>query len=159
MTKVRDSIRQIRQTFWGFVTRSGYNAQVEGLEGEILEEIEIIQHVGFSSWIPDGSRVILLPINGKSSRSVIVGSTKAQILVVANEGETVIYDQFGHQILLTESGIKMKGDVEIVEGGLTVEKDIKSLAEISDKTGSMQQMRDIYNSHTNGNTPPPSQKM
>jgi hypothetical protein len=38
----------------------------------------------------------------------------------------------------------MLGDVEIV-GGLKVEKDIKSLAEVLDKTGSMQQMRDVYN--------------
>lgn len=53
----------------------------------------------------------------------------------------------------------MIGDVEIVEGGLTVEKDIKSLAEISDKKSSMQAMRDTYNSHSNGNTPAPSQKM
>jgi hypothetical protein len=39
----------------------------------------------------------------------------------------------------------MLGDVEIVEGGLTVEKDIKSLAEVSDKTGSMQEMKWFYN--------------
>ena len=31
--------------------------------------------------------------------------------------------------------------------------------EIIDKKGSMQEMRDIYNEHNNGNTPPPTQKM
>ena len=159
MSKISRAIGQVRQAFFGIIARAGTKAQITGNDGEVLDEMEIIQHVGFSSWIPEGSRVVIIPLLGKSSRSIIIGSTEAPVLVVANKGETVIYDQWGHQILLHKNGIKMIGDVEIVEGGLTVEKDIKSLAEISDKKSSMQAMRDIYNSHSNGNTPAPSQKM
>ncbi|MEG2922089.1 MAG: phage baseplate assembly protein [Acinetobacter sp.] len=79
---------------------TNHKSQITGNDGEVLDEMEIIQQVGFSSWIPKGSRVVVIPMLGKSSRSVIVGSTEAPVLVVANEGETVIYDQWGHQILL-----------------------------------------------------------
>lgn len=159
MSKISRAIGQVRQTFMGIVARAGIKAQVKANEDEVLDEVEIIQQIGFSSWIPEGSRVVIIPLLGKSSRSIIVGSTEAPILVVAKEGETVVYDQWGHQILLHKNGIKMIGDVEIVGGGLTVEKDIKSLAEISDKKSSMQDMRDIYNTHNNGNTPAPTQQM
>ena len=158
MSKIRAAIGQVRQTFFGIIARAGAKPQITGNDGEVLDEMEIIQQVGFSSWIPKGSRVVIIPMLGKSSRSVIVGSTEAPVLVVANEGETVVYDQFGHKILLTESGIKITGDTEI-DGKLTVRNDIKSNGQISDTKSSMQAMRDTYNSHTNGNTPAPSQKM
>ncbi|RSN77888.1 phage baseplate assembly protein domain-containing protein [Acinetobacter haemolyticus] len=159
MSKIASAMAQVRQAFLGIVARAGIKAQVTGNEAEVLEEMEIIQQVGFTSWIPEGSRVVIIPLLGKSSRSIIVGSTEAPVMITVSKGETCIYDQFGHQVLLTESGIKMKGDVEIIEGGLTVEKDIKSNAQISDVKSSMQEMREIYNGHTNGNTPPPTQQM
>jgi hypothetical protein len=52
----------------------------------------------------------------------------------------------------------MLGDVEII-GELKVSEDIKSEKEISDKTSSMQAMRDAYNPHTHGSSPPPSTQM
>ncbi|ESK57551.1 phage baseplate assembly protein domain-containing protein [Acinetobacter tjernbergiae] len=159
MSKISRAIGQVRQAFFGIIARAGYKAQITGNDGEVLDEMEIIQQVGFNSWIPEGSRVVIIPLLGKSSRSIIVGSTEAPVMITVSEGETCIYDQFGHQVLLHENGIKMVGDVEIIEGGLIVEKDIKSLAEISDKKSSMQNMREIYNSHTNGNTPAPTQQM
>jgi phage gp45-like len=74
------------------------------------------------------------------------------------DGETCIYDQFGHQVLLHENGIKMTGNVEII-GGLKVLENIESEGEVSDKTGSMQQMRVTYNIHLHGSSPPPSVQM
>ena len=158
MSQFSRVLGQVRQAFVGIVARAGIKAQVTGNDDEVLDEMEIIQHIGFSSWIPENSRVVIVPMLGKSSRAVIVGSTEAPVLVVANKGETVIYDQFGHQILLTKAGVKIKGDTEI-DGKLTVKNDIESNGQVSDSKSSMQEMRDIYNSHTNGNTPAPSQQM
>lgn len=158
MNKISKAIGQVRQAFLGIVARAGAKAQVKGNEDEVLDEIEIIQQVGFSSWIPEGSRVVIVPMLGKSSRAVIVGSTEAPLVVVANQGETVVYDQFGHKILLTESGVKIKGDTEI-EGKLTVRDDIKSNGQVSDMTSSMQDMRTKYNAHKHGNTAPQDQPM
>lgn len=158
MSKISRAIGQVRQAFFGIIARAGAKAQITGNDGEVLDEMEIIQQVGFSSWIPKGSRVVIIPLLGKSSRSVIVGSTEAPVMITVSEGETCIYDQFGHKILLTESGVKITGDTEI-DGKLTVRNDINSNGQISDSKSSMQAMRDTYNSHTNGNTPAPSQKM
>ncbi|MFW1857924.1 phage baseplate assembly protein domain-containing protein [Acinetobacter defluvii] len=159
MSMISKSLGQIRQAFLGIVARAGIKAQIQGLADEVMDQMEIYQQVGFSSWIPEKSRVVILPLMGKSARSIIIASTEAPIMITVNEGETCIYDQFGHQILLHKNGVKIKGDVEIIEGGLIVEKDIKSKANISDQKGSMQAMRDAYNPHTHGNSPPPSTPM
>jgi phage gp45-like len=77
MSKISRAIGQVRQTFMGIVARAGIKAQVKANEDEVLDEVEIIQQIGFSSWIPEGSRVVIIPLLGKSSRSIIVGSTEA----------------------------------------------------------------------------------
>ena len=158
MSMISKSLRQIRQAFLGIVARAGAKAQIQGLADEVMDEMEIYQQVGFSSWIPEKSRVVILPLMGKSSRSIIIASTEAPIMISVEEGETCIYDQFGHQVLLHENGIKMTGNVEII-GGLKVLENIESEGEVSDKTGSMQAMRDAYNPHTHGNSPLPSALM
>ncbi|AZN69313.1 hypothetical protein DX910_14705 [Acinetobacter haemolyticus] len=158
MSKISRALAQVRQAFLGIVARAGIKAQVTGNDDEVLEEMEIIQQVGFSSWIPEGSRVVIIPLLGKSSRSIIVGSTEAPVMITVSEGETCIYDQFGHQVLLTASGVKIKGDTEI-DGKLTVTNDIESNGQVSDELGSMLEMREKYNIHKHGNTPVPDQLM
>lgn len=152
MSMISKSLSQIRQAFLGIVARAGIKAQIQGLADEVMDEMEIYQQVGFSSWIPEKSRVVILPLMGKSSRSIIIASTEAPIMISVEEGETCIYDQFGHQILLHKDGIKIKGDVEIVG-------DLKTTGQVSDVKGSMQVMRDAYNSHVHGNSPRPSTPM
>lgn len=158
--QINKAIKQLRFPMLGIIARgSSKSLQVQGLQDETLQEVELIQQVGFSSYIPKGAKVVVIPSQGKTAKSVVIATTGGAILVNVADGETCIYDQFGHQVLLHETGISMKGDVEIIEGGLTVEKDIKSLAQISDKTGSMQQMRVTYNIHLHGSSPPPSVQM
>lgn len=150
---------QVRQAFLGIVARAGSrSAQLEGLNSEVLQDVEIIQQVGFASWIPKGTKALLLPLGGKTSRSVLIASCNAPIVVEVSEGETCIYDQFGHKILLHKDGIKLVGNTEI-DGTLHVKEDITSGAQISDVTSSMQDMRTAYNGHNHGNTPPPDTPM
>jgi phage gp45-like len=88
----------------------------------------------------------VIPLQGKTAKAVVVATTGGAVVVNVAEGETCVYDQFGHQVLLHKDGIKMLGDVEII-GGLKVSEDIKSEKEVLDKTSSMQAMRDVYNEH------------
>ncbi len=157
--QINKAIKQLRFPMLGIIARgSSKSLQVQGLQDETLQEVELIQQVGFSSYIPEGAKVVVLPLQGKTAKSVVIATTGGAILVNVADGETCIYDQFGHQVLLHENGIKMTGNVEII-GGLKVLENIESEGEVSDKTGSMQAMRDAYNPHTHGNSPPPSALM
>lgn len=140
---------QIRQAFLGIVARfDGGKLQLKGLSGEVLQDVDLIQHVGFASGLPPDARVVVLPLSGKTGRAVVIASRGGAVVVTVEDGQTCIYDQFGHQILLSENGIKMVGDVE-VDGDFKANK-------VSDDSGSMQDMRQTYNGHKHGNTPLPT---
>lgn len=157
--QVRSAAGQVRQAFLGLVARGGQQQlQLEGLDGEVLQDVEVMQHVGFASWIPEDAKTVLLPIGGKTGRAVIVGSSGGAVVVELSEGETCIYDQFGHQILLDQNGVDIQGNVKI-HGKLQVTADISSGAnisatgDVSDSKGSMQQIRVVYNLHKHGSSP------
>ncbi|MEG2263006.1 MAG: phage baseplate assembly protein [Acinetobacter sp.] len=154
--QIQKGLGQIRQTFLGIVARGGSKMlQFTGFADEVMDEVELIQHVGFSSFVPKDARVVVIPLQGKTSKSVVIATSGGAIVVDVLEGETCIYDQFGHAIWLKEDGAHVKGgDLFIDDGNLHVLN-----GEVIDKKGSMQEMRQIYNEHTNGNTPAPSQKM
>lgn len=154
--QVARSMGQVRQTFLGIVARGGSKLlQLTGLTNEVLDETELVQHVGFSSHIPEGCRVVVIPLQGKTSRSIVIATDGAPIVIHVDEGETCIYDQFGHSVWLKEDGTHIKGgDLFVDEGNLYVTN-----GDVIDQKGSMQEMRDTYNSHTNGNTPQPTQQM
>lgn len=147
---------QVRQAFLGIVARGGSKMlQLTGLADEVLDETELIQQVGFSSHIPNGCRVVVIPLQGKTSRSVVIATDGAPIVIHVAEGETCIYDQFGHSVWLKEDGAHIKGgDLFVDDGNLYVTN-----GDVIDQKGSMQEMRDIYNIHNNGNTPQPTPQM
>jgi len=158
--QVAKGIGQVRQTFLGVVARGGSKLlQLTGLAEEVLDDTELVQQVGFSSHIPEGCRVVVIPLQGKTSRSIVIAADGAPIVIQVAEGEACIYNQFGHSVWLKEDGTHIKGSLFVDDGELFVDGRIVSKSDVSDKKGSMQEMRDIYNEHKNGNTPPPNQKM
>lgn len=151
--QVKKAMGQIRQSFQGIVARGGSDSlQLSGYSDETLQDVELIQQVGFSSHIPEGARVVVIPLQGKTAKSIIVATTAGNIVINVDSGETCIYDQFGHSVWLKEDGTHVTGD-------LFVNGNISSTREVSDQKGSMQEMRDKYNQHTNGNTPQPTPQM
>ncbi|MHA4952252.1 baseplate assembly protein [Acinetobacter pittii] len=153
--QVNKGLGQIRNSFLALVARGGSKyLQLKGFADETLQEIELIQHVGFSSHIPEDARVVVIPLHGKTSRSIVVATTGGAVVVNVDKGETCVYDQFGHSLLLKEDGTHItSGDLFVDEGNLHVNGDV------FDKKGSMQEMRDIYNQHKNGNSPTPIPQM
>lgn len=151
--QIQKGLGQIRQSFLGIVARGGAKMlQFTGFADEVLDEVELFQQVGFSSFVPKDARVVVIPLQGKTSKSVVIATSGGPIVIEVNEGETCIYDQFGHSVWLKEDGTHIEGD-------LFVNGKVQTTDDVIDKKSSMQDMREIYNGHTNGNTPQPSQQM
>ncbi|MBO9493852.1 phage baseplate assembly protein V [Thalassotalea sp. G20_0] len=79
------------------------------------------------------------------------------------DGARIEYDSNSHSLKAT---LPNEGTVELVakggfllDGPLEVTEDITSHKEVRDKKGTMQLMRDQYNGHVNGNSPPPDPQM
>ncbi|MBJ8502299.1 phage baseplate assembly protein domain-containing protein [Acinetobacter pittii] len=154
--QINKAAKQIRQPLLALVARGGSKVlQLKGFADETLQEIELFQQVGFSSDVPEGARVVVIPLHGKTSRSIVVATTGGNIVINVDKGETCVYDQFGHSVWLKEDGTHIKGgDLFIDEGNLHVPN-----GDVIDKKGSMREMRDIYNKHKHGNTPTPTEEM
>ena len=151
--QVKKGLGQIRQTFQGIVARGGSDVlQLTGYADETLQDVELFQQVGFSSHIPEGARVVVIPLQGKTAKSIVVATTAGNVVINVESGETCIYDQFGHSVWLKKDGTHVAGD-------LFVDGNISSTGDVSDQKSSMQDMRDIYNQHHNGNTPQPTPQM
>lgn len=144
--QIGQALQQVRQAFVGVVRRTGPAVQVAGLEGELLPEVQVWQQVGMVSGLPMDAQVVMLPLSGKTAKAVVIASRGGAVSVMVSEGQTCIYDQFGHQILLSESGVSIVGNVT-VQGSLTA-------TSVSDSRGSMQAMRDTFNGHGGHNTTP-----
>lgn len=145
--QVLKGLGQIRQSFLGLVSRAGSTTvQLKGFEAEVLDDVEVMQQVGFASWLPEGTKVILIPQQGKTAKSIVVATKGGKVVIDLAEGETCIYDQFGHSVWLKEDGTHVKGGNLIVDDGDLIVPN----GNIIDKKSSMQDMRDTYNSHRNG---------
>ncbi|MFV5413846.1 phage baseplate assembly protein domain-containing protein [Acinetobacter baumannii] len=154
--QINKALKQIRQPLFALVARGGSKTlQLKGFAEETLQEVELFQQVGFNSHIPEGARVVVIPLHGKTSRSIVVATSGGTVVVNVGEGETCVYDQFGHSLLLKEDGTHITaGDLFIDDGDLHVTN-----GQVFDKKSSMQEMRDIYNKHKHGNTPTPTETM
>ncbi|MFA2969773.1 phage baseplate assembly protein [Acinetobacter pittii] len=153
--QINKALGQIRQSFQGIVARGGSEVlQLTGFSDETLQEVELFQQIGFTSYIPKDARVVVLPLQGKTSKSIVIATTGSPIVINVTEGETCVYDQFGHSIWLKKDGTHIKGNLFVEDGNLQVVN-----GNVLDQKGSMQEMREIYNKHKNGNTPPPLPQM
>lgn len=115
-------------------------ANAEGLAGEKLQEMELLQHFGFTSAPPDGSQLILIPLGGRSSASVVVATEHGALrFKLDNQGESAVYNEWGDYIhlrkdrkmqVVSEAEVNVttplatfSGDVN-VEGTVTVGVDV-----------------------------------
>ena len=71
-------------------------ASGEGLAGEQLDRVELMQQFGFTSAPPAGTQLIVLPLGGRSSAAVIVATEHgAYRFQLDQAGEACLYNQWG----------------------------------------------------------------
>lgn len=70
-------------------------AQGEALAGEQAQAVEVLQQFGFSSGIPADSQLIVLPLAGRSSASVVIATEHGAYRLKVGPGEVRMYSQEG----------------------------------------------------------------
>lgn len=147
--------------------------QVELLSGEVLDGVEHFEPYGYTSNPHAGFEPIAASMAGKRSHTVcIVAADRRYRLKGLANGEVALYDDIGHQVHLTRTGIVIRGaghPVTITDTPkLRVEADIEATGQIKDICDSggktMSGMRTTYNGHTHpgdsgGTTGTPNQGM
>ncbi|XTZ40077.1 phage baseplate assembly protein domain-containing protein [Salmonella enterica] len=124
-----------------------------------------IAEFGFSSALPVGSDVVLAFLGGDRSSPVIIGSSHQGYRHTGlNPGETVLYNQWGLHILMTEKGITVEASgqdvtvnnarnatVTATEQVMLITPKLLVTGDIVDNCGTNQrtlkELRDAYNSH------------
>lgn len=93
-SNARDGFRAVLRSI-GLTTKV-QRISAEGLSGETLEKLEHFQQFGFTSAPPGGTELIVLPLGGRTSASVIVATEHgATRFVLDNQGESCVYNQWG----------------------------------------------------------------
>ena len=73
-------------------------AQADALAGEQAQAVEVLQQFGFSSGVPEGSDLIVIPLGGRTSASVIIATENAAYRLKVGPGEARMYSQDGASI-------------------------------------------------------------
>lgn len=139
-------------------------ASIEVADGVWRDDVDIMQPFGFASHVPeDGALGLAIAIGGDQGKIVVlpVGNPSKRMGGL-NPGEVGVYNDQGDKTVLTSGGnmeIKAGAAVTVVAPTVIVDGDIECTGDISDKNGSMQEMRDRYNEHDHAGTPPPSPQM
>lgn len=111
--EVRRAFAAIRLPFFGVVRlAAGRSLQVQGMDGELMQDIQMIQQFGFASGVPLGAQVVILPLMGSSRHAVAVASAGPAVQQL-QAGEVLIYDGHGNSILMDQAGIHVTGPLFI----------------------------------------------
>lgn len=80
--------------------------QVSGLADETLQEVELMQHFGFTSVPPAGTEAVIIPLGGKTTHGIVIATENGAYRVASlKNGEVAIYDSSGSTIILKNNRI------------------------------------------------------
>jgi phage baseplate assembly protein V len=132
-------------------------AKITMLSDEVYDGIEMPQQFGRQANPPVGSEVLVFFHGGNRDHgSIIATFNKEHSVIDLEEGESVQFDVSGSKILCKADGsvhITPSGGTVHITGSLVVSEDV------SDRDGSMKEMRDDYNPHTHGGGTTPTPQM
>lgn len=109
--RIKQAFGAVRQAFRGKIARvqsagGVQRIQVEGLDGEVAQDLEHAENFGFTSHPPEGSDCVIVPLGGKTSHGIIVTTTNGTYRVTGlADGETAVYNAAGAKIILKKGRI------------------------------------------------------
>ncbi|WP_308571032.1 phage baseplate assembly protein V [uncultured Haemophilus sp.] len=139
MRRLGQAIRQqtetalgaVRQAFRGTLNlvKTADNiqkVQVSGLADETLQDVEFMQQFGLTSVPPAGTQVIVLPIGGTTSHSIVVATENGSYRIKGLQGgEVAVYDESGSSIVLRK-GKLIEIDCDVLKITAATKVDISS---------------------------------
>ncbi len=76
-----------------------------GLQLAQAQAVEVLQQFGFSSGVPEGSDLIVVPLGGRTSASVIIATENAAYRLKVGPGEARMYSQDGAYIHIKQGRV------------------------------------------------------
>jgi phage baseplate assembly protein V len=171
--KMLAGVRSAFRAVAGAMVHSGRTQKIsaEGLAGEQLPDMELLQQFGFTSAPPEGAHLIVLPLGGRTSASVVVATEHgAYRFQLGNRGEAAMYNQWGDHVWMRENRqidvvaaaqVNIQSPLVNMSGDLVVQGDIVAGGDVADQGGAktMAGMRSVYNGHHHGGSPTPDAGM
>lgn len=108
--RIRRALRALRLPFRARLTQLNgapglQLAQGQGLAGEQAQAVEVLQQFGFSSGIPEGSQLIVLPLAGRSSANVVIATEHGAYRLKVGPGEARMYSQEGAYVHIKQGRV------------------------------------------------------
>lgn len=109
--RIKQAFNTVWQAFRGKVARvqaggGVQKIQVEGLDGETVQDLEHAENFGFTSNPPAGSDCVVVPLGGKTSHGIIVTTTNGAYRITGlSDGETAVYNADGAKIVLKKGRV------------------------------------------------------
>ncbi|BFU64704.1 phage baseplate assembly protein V [Rodentibacter abscessus] len=106
--KAQNVTNGIRQAFRGILNlvQSADNiqkVQISGLADETLQDVELMQHFGFTSVPPANTQAVIIPIGGQTSHGIVIATENGAFRVKNLQGgEVAVYDESGSSIVLKQ---------------------------------------------------------
>ena len=153
--------------------------QIQGLRGEVLSDVEQLLAYGLTSRVMDPSAAgepegVMVCVGGNRDHAVVIATEDRRFRPRGQlaKGEVMLYDHQGSRIYLKAGEVVElvagtgSGSAEIKAATTTIHGDLIVTGSVTDGAGgggSMDGMRDIYNSHGHtdpqgGVTGPPNQQ-
>ncbi|OOF45607.1 phage baseplate assembly protein V [Rodentibacter trehalosifermentans] len=129
--RTQNAINDIRQAFRGVLNlvKSEDNiqkVQVSGLADETLQDVEFMQHFGFTSVPPANTQAVILPIGGQTSHGIVIATENGAFRVKNLQGgEVAVYDESGSSIVL-KKGRLIEIDCDVLKIKAASKVDISS---------------------------------
>ncbi|OOF46948.1 baseplate assembly protein [Rodentibacter trehalosifermentans] len=129
--RTQNAISDIRQAFRGVLNlvKSADNiqkVQVSGLADETLQDVELMQHFGFTSVPPANTQAVILPMGGQTSHGIVIATENGAFRVKSLQGgEVAVYDESGSSIIL-KKGRLIEIDCDVLKIKATSKVDISS---------------------------------
>ncbi|OOH87331.1 baseplate assembly protein [Pasteurellaceae bacterium 15-036681] len=100
---ISDGVRSAFRGTLTLVKSSGdiQHVQVTGLADETLSDVEFMQQFGLTSVPPAGTEVVVIPVGGKTTHSIVIATENGSFRVKnLKNGEVALYDSSGSTIIL-----------------------------------------------------------